>query len=235
MEAIILNNIPFQIDLATLSSLLHIRPSQDELLQELEQLVYTAQAIGKPKAMYKVGYIETNNNDSVVVDGIVFKSRILSVNLDSIYRVFPFIATCGTELEEWARSKNDLLLRIWAETINEMALRSALQFLEGYLLKQYSFDHISMMNPGSLEDWPLQEQRGLFAVLGNPLGAIGVHLTDSLLMLPTKSVSGVWFPSAGSYKNCQLCPRENCPGRSASYDETLLLTRYSKEAHPANS
>ena len=49
-KAIILDNIPFQIDLAALSSLLHIRPSQGELLQELEQLVHTAQAIGKPKA-----------------------------------------------------------------------------------------------------------------------------------------------------------------------------------------
>jgi hypothetical protein len=235
MEAIILDNIPFQIDLATLSSLLHIRPSQSELLLELEQLVYTAQAIGKPKAMYKVGYIETKNNDSVVVDGIVFKSRVLRVNLDEIYRVFPFIATCGAELEEWARSKDDLLLRVWAETINEMALRSALQFLESDLLKQHSFEHISMMNPGSLEDWPLQEQRGLFAVLGNPHAAIGVRLTDSLLMLPTKSVSGVWFPSTGSYKNCQLCPRENCPGRSVSYDENLLLTRFSKEADLVNS
>ena len=172
--------------------------------------------------MYKVGYIESKNNDSVVVDGIVFKSRVLRVNLDEIYRVFPFIATCGVELEEWARSKDDLLLRFWAETINEMALHSALQFLESYLLKQYSFEHISMMNPGSLEDWPLQEQRRLFALLGNPYAAIGVQLTDSLLMLPTKSVSGVWFPSAWSFKNCQLCPRENCPGRRAIYDERVV-------------
>ena len=219
----------------TLSSMVHIRANQSDHLQELEQLVNIAQVIGKPKGMYKVGYVESKSNDSVVVDGIVFKSRVLRVNLEQVYKVFPFIVTCGTELEEWARSKDDLLHRFWAESINEMALHSVLQFLENYLLDQYPFEHISMMNPGSLEDWSLQEQRGLFALLGNPDTAIGVRLTDSLLMVPTKSVSGVWFPSEASFENCQLCPRENCPGRRAIYNENLYTTRYGEEAHLVNS
>jgi len=235
MNTIILDNIPFQIDVAMLSSMLHFHSTQSDQLQELERLVYHAQAIGKPKGLYKVGYVESKSDDSVVVDGIVFTSRVLRVNLEQVYRVFPFIATCGTELEEWAHSIDDLLLRFWAETINEMALRTVRKFLESYLLEQYPFEHISMMNPGSLEDWPLQEQRGLFALLGNPHSAIGVRLTDSLLMLPTKSVSGVLFPSVVKFENCQLCPRENCPGRRAVYDEKLYFTRYGEKAHLVNS
>ena len=35
--------------------------------------------------------------DSVVVDGITFKSRVLRVNLEQTHRVFPYLATCGTE------------------------------------------------------------------------------------------------------------------------------------------
>jgi len=46
------------------------------------------------------------------------------------------------------------------------------------------------MNPGSLEDWPLTEQRVLFALLGDPQAAIGVRLTDSLLMCrPRRSLA----------------------------------------------
>ena len=39
-------------------------------------------------------------------------------------------------------------------------------------------------------DWPLEAQRGLLAALDTPR-AIGVSLTDSMLMVPSKSVSAV--------------------------------------------
>ena len=76
------------------------------------------------------------------------------------------------------------------------------------------------MSPGSLEDWPIQEQLPLFALLGEAPAAIGVRLTESLLMLPGKSVSGIFFPSASTFFSCRLCPRERCEGRKARYDET---------------
>jgi len=129
LKPISLDNVPFQIDLTTLRSMVHIRSSQGDHLQELEQLLCAALAIGKHKGMYKVGYIDSESDDSIVVYGIVFTSRVLRVNLEQTYKVFPFIATCGTELEEWARSKDDLLLRFWAETINEMVLHSVLQIV----------------------------------------------------------------------------------------------------------
>ena len=82
------------------------------------------------------------------------------------------------------------------------------------------------MNPGSLADWPLREQRTLFALLGDVHGAIGVELTPSLLMTPTKSVSGILFPTAETFASCQLCPREECPNRRAVYDPLLFAQRY---------
>ena len=71
------------------------------------------------------------------------------------------------------------------------------------------------MNPGPLKDWPLGEQRQLFFLFGDVKQAIGVELTESFLMYPVKSVSGIIFPTEVNYENCQLCPRENCPGRRA--------------------
>ena len=82
------------------------------------------------------------------------------------------------------------------------------------------------MNPGSLADWPLEEQRHLFRLLGEPRKAIGVELTESFLMVPIKSVSGLRFPSGAHYENCQLCPRDPCPGRRAPYDPDLYERRY---------
>jgi hypothetical protein len=82
------------------------------------------------------------------------------------------------------------------------------------------------MAPGSLTDWPLREQRPLFALLGDTEALVGVRLTDSCLMLPNKSVSGIRFPTEKHFESCQLCPRPDCPGRRAPYDADLYDRRY---------
>ena len=42
-----------------------------------------------------------------------------------------------------------------------------------------------------MADWPIEEQQPLFRLLGDTERAVGVRLTDSMLMVPTKSVSGI--------------------------------------------
>ena len=85
---------------------------------------------------------------------------------------------------------------------------------------------LSRMNPGSLPDWPLSEQKPLFAVLGEGPAKIGVQLKDSFLMVPVKTVSGIFFPAEEKFESCQLCPREKCPGRRAPYDPELYDRKY---------
>jgi hypothetical protein len=82
------------------------------------------------------------------------------------------------------------------------------------------------MNPGSLHDWPLKEQRVLFDMLGDPKATIGVELLHTYLMRPAKTVSGLLFTTQDSYVNCRLCPREVCPNRRAGYDPALYATKY---------
>ena len=69
-------------------------------------------------------------------------------------------------------------------------------------------------------------ERQLFELLGNPKDTVGVRLTQSCLMVPNKSVSGIRFPIEESFETCQLCPREGCPGRKAPYDSGLYDRRY---------
>ncbi len=47
-------------------------------------------------------------------------------------------------------------------------------------------------------------------------------MTDSCLMIPIKSVSGIFFPNADKFESCQLCEREHCQGRRAPYSEELV-------------
>ncbi len=225
METRILDAVPFRIDMEPLAKQLRIKEGSGHL-EKLGKLAEEARAVGKPKAVFRAAYIEERTDDQVQVKGVVFSSRVLRVNLDKAHRVFPFVATCGQELEEWSQRVTDMLEKFWADAIKEMAVRQAVRYLNELLLEEFQPGKLSRMNPGSLPDWPLPEQRPLFNILEHGPRAIGVHLTDHFLMMPIKSVSGIWFPTEESFESCKLCPRERCPGRRAAYDRELYDRKY---------
>ncbi len=229
VEYILLDSIEFRPDVACLLDRLRV-PAGSRYEEQLSGLAGEAQGVARPKALCRIAYIEAKGDDHVIVDGHTLTSRVLRVNLEKAQRVFAYVATCGVELEEWSRSIGDVLRRYWADTIKEMALRAAVRALNEELEDRFRPGRTSSMSPGSLEDWPLEEQAVLFSILGNPEGAIGVRLSESLVMVPTKSVSGIRFPTEESFESCQLCPREGCPGRRAAYAPGLYQRKYGLRA-----
>lgn len=223
ITAHVLDEIPFLPNVEGLLRRLRIKPGKEvEFLRLLEAAV----PLARPRAVYLTAYITARGEDWVEIEGVHFTSRVLCVNLAETYRVFPYLATCGPELQSWAGGFEDLVLSYWAEAIKAEALSSALQALDADLERRHHPGQTSKMSPGSLQDWPIQEQTPLFRLLGRRAGQIGVCLTDSLLMVPTKSVSGIRFPNEVGFENCQLCPREGCPGRRAIYDAQLYDERF---------
>jgi hypothetical protein len=225
MEPTILNSIPFQPDPFDLQKQLRIREGSPSI-RDFQNLLDEALSCARPKALYRLAFIEDKNEQSVRIEGRVFNSRVLRVNLDTAQRVFAYIATCGAELEEWSHSIGDLLFHYWADIIKEAALIAAVQALYTHIDERYQPGRVSSMHPGSLDDWPLPEQGPLFALLGDTRSAIGVHLTESYLMVPTKSVSGLRFPLEETFESCTLCPRPDCPNRKAPYDPHLFERKY---------
>jgi hypothetical protein len=225
IDVVVLDSIPLALDRDVLKRKLRVR-EESGMAAELEQVAAAAEAVARPKAMYGLGYIDSKDGDCVQVDGITLTSRVLRVNVQNTHRLFPYAATCGTELEGWSVTMTDLLMSYWADAIKEMALRVATQALHDHLSGRFGLSSLSQMNPGSLPDWPLHEQRPLFALLGRPEEAIGIRLIDSLIMIPIKSVSGIYFASEQDFANCQLCPRPKCVSRRAPYDESLWEERY---------
>jgi hypothetical protein len=219
----IIDNISFEPDVSALVKRLRIKAGKEgEFLRLLEQ----GCGLAHPRALYLSAYITNRGDHWVEVEGVRFTSRVLRVNLDSAYRVFPYLATCGLELQQWAEGIDDMLLGYWAETIKEAAMVCAIEALHTDMETRYHLEKSSKMSPGSLPDWPIQEQRPLFDLLGGDQDQIGVRLTENMLMVPTKTVSGIRFPTEVAFENCQLCPREGCPGRRAVYDPQLFDSRY---------
>jgi hypothetical protein len=157
---------------------------------------------------------------------VTLRSRVLRVNLEVAHRAIVYVVTCGAELNAWGEGLDDMVHRYWADTIKETALRVAIDALNRHLTSCYEMGKTAAMSPGSLADWPIREQRPLFRILGDPEAAIGVRLTDSFLMIPNKSVSGIRFPTEERFESCQLCPREGCPGRRAAYEPDLYERKY---------
>jgi len=220
MEKFLLDNLEFKVDLDALFKAIRMDET-DEDAEAVIKMAREAEAIARPKALYMVSYIDEKGDDYVVIDGVKFVSHVMSVNLKDAHRVFPYVATCGVELENWSNSIEDVLEQYWADVIKIQALQFAARAIDIHLENHFKPGKTASMNPGSLEDWPISEQEKLFRVLGDAKEKTGVVLTDSFLMVPIKSVSGIKFPTESNYENCRLCKRENCPGRRAPYDKEL--------------
>lgn len=216
----VLDKIPISLPVDALTKHLRLGKRLDGRAV-VEELLRTGGPLIAPKAFYRVAYIDEKEKASVRIEGLRLASRVLRKNLDQAERVFPFVLTIGGALEQTAVSSGDLLRQYYLEAMADLALRSAGRYFEKYLKKRFGLGRLSSMSPGSLPDWPLTEQAPLFALLGDTEAAVGVRLTDSMLMIPRKSISGLYFPTEVSFFSCQLCERERCPGRRAPFDESV--------------
>jgi hypothetical protein len=225
MERVVLDPLEYRIDRPFLLAGLRLKEGSGHA-EKIERLIQEAETVAHPRAIYRMAFIESRGDQHVVAEGIRFKSRVLKVNLDNLHRFFAYVVTSGCELDAWANAKTDILKRFWADAINEAVVNSARSFLDRHLQERYGLAKAARMSPGSLTDWPLEEQRVLFELLGDTRKTIGVELTESLLMVPTKSVSGLVFTNEEGFASCQLCPREGCPGRRFPHDPGLYDRKY---------
>jgi len=216
MEILLIDGISFTPE--AVSNQLHITD-----LGVVSQVVAKAMTAMEPKVAFEIGYVEKIGDDSVVINALNFHSRVLCQNLNGVGRVFPYVLTLGPAFDELIDNEEDLLDQYLLDQLGNIALRKSRKKFEHHLQNRFALKKMSFMSPGSLEDWPIQEQQQLFSLLGSIKSELRVRLTDSFLMVPRKSLSGIYFPSEVSFLSCQLCPRERCDGRKAKYDKNKAM------------
>jgi len=202
---------------------------EEEDIELVRGLFQTAKDIARPKALYREAFVEDISGGDVRIDGIAFHSDILAMNLKNVHRVFAYVCTSGTEVDDWSHAEKDYVVSLWLDIIKEMFLHEAIAYFREHLKDAFQITKMSAINPGSgnKENWPIAQQKPLFSLIGNVKEEIGVTLTESYLMVPVKSTSGLFFPSDKEYVNCALCSRERCPGRRVEFDREL----YSQIGH----
>lgn len=169
---------------------------------------------------YKI--LESDNlvvqkNKIFISDNISFNTeKIISSQLKGIEGLVVFTATLGSKFDNWFKGlfdSGDPLKGYIADLIGSVTVEAAVDILEEKIindLSNYGFNCSNRYSPGYC-DWNVSEQKKLFGFL--PTNFCGIELTESSLMIPIKSVSGI----IGFGKNinkkgyaCQICTQENC-------------------------
>lgn len=191
--------------------------SQNQEMKRLKELIGQAEELACPKSVYRPEFIEKRGPDFLEFKGYKLKSKILQSKTQETNRVFAFVASCGNELYDWVYKKTDYVDQYYGQTILEKTLRETILSLQYEIQERFNISQLSQLQPGSLEDWPIQEQGTIFNLLENGSKQIGVSLTSSLLMIPPQSLSGLFFHTQEPFVSCQLCPIKDCPDRQALY------------------
>lgn len=220
MEA--LTQIGPDLDTAALLAQVRVAPDSEDAAT-VTTLIDRAREVARPKALYTEAFVEGRGDDTVRIGGVTFTSRALRRKLDSVERVFPYVATCGHEMDGVALPAGDVLAQYWWDAIKAELLAAARAHLLAHLTEKFRLGQTARMSPGSgdVETWPIEQQRLLFALLGGVTPHIGVVLTESCLMIPNKTVSGLLFPTAEDFQTCQVCHRDPCPNRRAPFDAAV--------------
>jgi len=153
----------------------------------------------------------------IVVNGITFNiGKKVAHQLKNAEGSVLFICTAGAGIgvrSQKLMAKGDLIEGYILDTIGSVIVEAAIDKIQESIENELIIEGIKITNrysPGYC-GWALNEQKQLFAFFPN--NQAGIKLSDSCLMDPIKSVSGI----IGFGKNvkkkayeCQMCELETC-------------------------
>jgi hypothetical protein len=161
-------------------------------------------------------------NDGFNCNGVFFHTgRIIAKNLkDAEYLAF-FMVSAGIEFDSWSSTsmkEDDMLLGYVIDCAGSELAEKLADKVEKKLLT-LSNENLSDSDPFFLSNryspgycgWNVAEQKKLFPLF--PDGFCRIKLTDSALMIPIKSVSGVIGIGKKIRKTeyqCSICEKEDC-------------------------
>lgn len=210
-ERIVLD-IPVYFTAGELAERCRIKPGSSayDVIEESLDLV---NRWGDPKAIIKWAGVDKIEGDLTTIEGVTFRSKVVADKLKDTPRVFLSVVTAGDGLERSGEFEDDPFLN----TFNGALLFHASRYMVQYMKDKFGFDGSSMLNPGSLPDWPIENNFPLFDMIGN-VAEIGVSLNEAGYIKPWNSGSHIHFSGDG-YQNCSLCKKYKCPGRRARFKD----------------
>jgi len=217
MSATLIEDIALELDPAAAVKRLRLGRTRDPEAR-VRPFIARVLELAEPRALYAVHPMGGRGDEWVEVGGTRLRSGVLARHTRGAAQAFPYVVTLGPRVDEAVSAATDLLEQYCLHEVANLALARARDAVRARVGATFGLPKLYSLAPGSLPDWPITEQRALFSFLGDVEGLLGVRLTESFLMIPRKSLSGLIFPSDRPFVSCRLCDSHDCPGRQAPYD-----------------
>ena len=214
---IVVNSVPVKIRAEDILQTLKVGTQKQ---QEALLVIEKGFEMIKPRTVYTFAKVKEIEKTEVRLDvGRFIQSIILADLLELGQTVALFVATIGENLEQEASRKGKTsTLNAWVlEQTGDYALGKASAYIKARVEDTLE-GNVSCFSPGSGTGrlFGIEQQKVLFEIL-DPLKNIGVNLSSSFLMVPRKSVSGIYAVTRQEYVACQYCPRERCQNRKKPF------------------
>jgi hypothetical protein len=166
--------------------------------------------------MLPPGYVTIGEADATFDSRQLKLGSIIADRLREAQALAVFVATAGPEIERWASAlmkSGDVIKGYVADALGSETAELAAEWLEHKIAEIAAAEGWLITNrysPGYC-GWPTSDQHTLFSLL--PPDFCGIRLTDSALMLPVKSVSGVIGLGPGVRREgyqCAICELQDC-------------------------
>ena len=173
------------------------------------------------KAGYRLAEIEKSKDrkDGLVIGNNFFKmDKIVTGQIKNSESAALFICTIGAEMENLSRkfmTEGDPAMGFLVDTVASVTVEYVTDVLHdfiGYKMEERGLKITNRYSPGYC-NWSVSEQHLLFSML--PKNFCGITLSESALMHPIKSVSGVIGIGAGVKRKEYICDR--CGVRDCTY------------------
>lgn len=191
-----------------------------DIMHEIDRLKSEIRAFLKPRFGFVTldgGELDTANK-TLLIDGTLFNvGRIITSQLRGAEGYALFVATSGTAFEQFQRrleAEGDMVRVFIADSMGSVIAEKTVDVMERWLqifINSRGWKHTNRFSPGYC-GWHVSQQQLLFPMLGerNPCG---IKLSDSSLMVPIKSVSGIIGLGSNVKKleyTCGLCDYAKC-------------------------
>ncbi|MDR3628420.1 MAG: vitamin B12 dependent-methionine synthase activation domain-containing protein [Ignavibacteriaceae bacterium] len=204
--------------------------SKESLPQMIDEEIDEVMEKGEEVCNIEGGYRITNNiswdknNFNILLENVVLNiRRVIFQQIKKSDNVAIFVCTAGKGITDRSREfmkEGDLLKGYVYDLFGSIVVESAMDIIQDSLQKGMAILGLKISNrysPGYC-GWDVAEQRKLFSLL--PEQFCGIELTDSCLMQPTKSVSGIiGIGENVKYNNytCNICDSSNCLYKNLKY------------------
>jgi hypothetical protein len=178
----------------------------------------------EPSINYLKRKIDSVNNGSIhLQEGPVFKSTKLSKTLKGCEEVICFIATLGNRIDNKIKNlmnETRLSEAYVLDAMGSIAVENMVERFHKRESEKYEMESKAVTIPFSPGycDWPLKDQKKVFNLFDS--FQLNVVLSESCLMNPRKSISGVFGVTPlhlsipfHRYNPCMECSKKNCIAR----------------------